>query len=431
MRDLTQLAIQKALEPVRASRSLQAAISYLQTVKDEINHNIGKAVLADIPAFSESRNPDVIPELAHHATQHTDELLRLLNDSEPGDFSFVSQHARLRADQHFPLEYTLHAYRVGHKFYSRLLRETVINHMAPNESLQHILTAVAEFSLEYTDAISTIAASAYAEQTRLNADIAVDRRVQLMNLLLEGHDESDQRVTQLLKAAGFSDDNQTFCVALAQSADPAEMALPARARRMATYIDGLFAETRLRRLIDVRDHKITMIFAQPRRQSGWTSPTTSLAELTSRTLKQVGISAVIGVSNDAPSTSHIPPAYQEAELALQLASVQQPVCLFHQIPLDNILLYFAGDAFRKALPHWSDTFFTADDRPHGSQPAGRLTETIHAYAGADMNVLKTAETLGLHANTLYARFDKITELTGLNPRRFHDLTTLLLVIKSR
>ena len=35
------------------------------------------AVLAEIPAFSESRNPDVLPDLVQHSSRHAAELVRL------------------------------------------------------------------------------------------------------------------------------------------------------------------------------------------------------------------------------------------------------------------------------------------------------------------------------------------------------------------
>jgi sugar diacid utilization regulator len=58
---------------------------------------------------------------------------------------------------------------------------------------------------------------------------------------------------------------------------------------------------------------------------------------------------------------------------------------------------------------------------------GALTATLRAYADADMNVLKTAEALALHPNTIYARMQKINDLTLRNPLSFHALTELLLV----
>ena len=43
-----------------------------------------------------------------------------------------------------------------------------------------------------------------------------------------------------------------------------------------------------------------------------------------------------------------------------------------------------------------------------------------------MNVLKTAKALGIHPNTIYARLQKIDDITGRNALSYHALTELLL-----
>ena len=54
-----------------------------------------------------------------------------------------------------------------------------------------------------------------------------------------------------------------------------------------------------------------------------------------------------------------------------------------------------------------------------------------AFADENMNVLRTAKRLRAHANTVYARFNKVAALTGRDPRAFHMLGELLIVIASR
>jgi len=130
--------------------------------------------------------------------------LRLLNGGKVGEFEFVREHACRRADNRFPLEATLHAYRCGHKVFSRWMREAMLAATAPGEDAQQMIAAVADFTMEYTDAISTIAASTYVAQTRLLADVAGDQRAELINILLDGYDESDDRVAKILKNEGTS-----------------------------------------------------------------------------------------------------------------------------------------------------------------------------------------------------------------------------------
>jgi sugar diacid utilization regulator len=143
-------------------------------------------------------------------------------------------------------------------------------------------------------------------------------------------------------------------------------------------------------------------------------------------LSELGNAVLVGVSNDVPSTAHIPAAYHEALAALELATAAERVQQFSAIPAQRLLLHLARDEFQRVLPAWSRAFYAADDASHGS-----LVATLQAYADADMNVLKAAARLAVHSNTLYARFQRIADLTGLNPTRYHALNELLIVATAR
>jgi len=422
MPDYHANALNEALHRLAGSPLLAGIIDHVATNAVAIEAELQKAVLAEVPAFSRSRNPDILTELARHAAQHTREIVRLLRSRRLGDFGFVQDHARRRAEQRFPLEATLHAYRSGHKVFSRWLRLSAQSVASRAQDAQRAVAAVADFAMEYTDAISTTFAGTYSAHTLLLADVAGDQRAELLEILLNGHDEADVRVAPLLREAGFLEQRQSFCIALARSVDPTEMLSAARARRLADSIDKIIADSPVRRLIDVHANKAVMVFADIRRKSGWTAPNSSLAKRMSAALTFVGNAALIGVSNDVPSTSHIPTAYREATAALDLASVTQRVVQYSEIPLQRLLLYFAGDDFQRVLPDWADRFYAADRDAHGA-----LSATLRAYASTDMNVLRAAKALGVHPNTIYARFQRIFDISGLQARGFNDLTALLIV----
>ncbi len=408
------IALSDALRHL-ASPRLAATIRRLADNAALITAELNRAVSTEVPQFSASMNPDILPEAARHSAQHVEEIVRLLRGGPLSEFDFVQEHARRRAEQRFPLEATLHAYRSGHKVLSRWLRESAT-----------AAAEAADFAMNYTDAISTIFASTYSAHTLLLADIAGDQREELLRLLLDGHDEADLRVARILRDAGFPNKRQYFCVALARSVDPAEMQSAARARRLAESIEKIMSESAIHRLIDVYANKVTMVFADVRRESGWTAPRSSLAARISETLALVGNAVLIGVSNDVPSTAHIPTAYKEATAALELAQVTERVVQFGDIPLQRLLLYFAGENFRRVLPSWTDEFHAADERANG-----RLRETLRAYSAADMNLLQAAQVLAVHPNTIYARFQRISDISGLQARSFNDLTTLLIVAGSK
>ena len=415
-------ALNDALRRVAGSPVVAAAIDRIADNAAAIAAQLQQAVLAEVPEFSKSRNPDLLPELASHGKEHIGEILRLLRGGALGRFDFVHEHARRRAEQRFPLEATLHAYRSGHKVLSRWLRESVMTVASPKEDVQRAIAGIVDFAMEYTDAISTTFAGTYSSHSLLLADVAGDQRSQLLHILLDGHDEADVRAARILRDAGFLDERQSFCVALARSVDPTEMLNASRARRLADSIEQIVAELSVRRIIDIHRNKVTMVIAAVRRDSGWTAPRSSLAKRIREALSFVGNAALIGVSNDVPSTSHIPTGYREATTALELASVSRRVMQFADIPLQRLLLHFAAEDFRRVLPAWTNEFYAADDNAGGA-----LVATLRAYASVDMNVLKAAQVLDVHPNTVYARLQRIFDISGLQARSYGALTDLLIV----
>jgi len=417
--------LQEALARLTGNRYLLPAIERLGAQSDAMVRELRERVVAEIPAFSESRNPDTLPQLAQHAAEYADELLRLLRGGEIADFGFVSAHARRRAEQRFPLEALLHAYRCGHKVFSHRLREAVLSAADPATDAPGLVAAIADFSIEYTDAISTVATSAYVAQTRLLADVAGDQRARLLNILLSGYDEADGRVTRILRDAGYLDHRQSFCIVLAQPIEPAEMQNPARARRLADAIGTILQDSTVRRLVDVRDNLVTGVFSHTRRSSGWTAPNAELGARLAAEAASLGTAVLVGVSNDVPSTSQIPQAYREAALALEFANVGNRVVQFSAIAARRLILHLARDRFLQAPPAWASAFMDADRKSNGA-----LASTLRAYANSDMNVLKASDAMLIHPNTVYARMQKILELTGLDARTYHGLTELLMVADS-
>lgn len=201
---------------------------------------------------------------------------------------------------------------------------------------------------------------------------------------------------------------------------------PARARRLADTVASLLARTGQRTLVDVRDSEVVAVVCTVRRASGWSAPRSSLASAVTSALQRAGNAVLIGVSNDAPSTAHLPHAYEEARLGLEMADHRARVVPFGAVGLRERMLHLCRPEVARMLPEWSQSLFDADDRSSGA-----LVNTLRRYAEADMNVLRAARALGAHPNTVYARMDRITEITGLQPRSFSALTELLTVADCR
>jgi hypothetical protein len=387
----------------------------------EAARSLREAVIAEIPAFSTSNNPHVLPELDAHAIDHIREIRRLFGGGDVGAFAFVRAHAQRRAEQRFPLEATLHAYRCGHKVLSRWMRDAAIASTSVNG--ERAVAGVADFSIEYTNAISTIAAAEYVLRTRILAEAEGDRRAELLNLLLRGYDESDERVGRLLKRAGYLQQRQSYCVVLAQSTDPLEMNNPSRVQRMIEAIATASASASIRTLVGTRNNVVTAVFSDTRRISGWTAPQSRLAERIQAALMVLGPAVLIGISADQPSTAFIPNALREATVALDFASVTERVVQYSGLSVRRLLLHRAGSHMQSSAPPWSSALTSADEKSRGA-----LIQTARALADADLNVQKAARALELHPNTIYARIERIQQLTGLDCQRYHDLTDLLLAL---
>ena len=414
------------LRPLRQAYARLAELGVVPNAAASMRANARDAIVAlrsevlrEVRGFSDSGNPQVLPELGEHAKAHVGELMRLFSGGEFGDFAFVRDHARLRAEQSFPIELTLHAYRCGHRVLSRWMRDGAAA-IRP-ESLDRAIAAVADFAIEYTDVISAVMAAEYVAHTRVVAAADGDRAAELLNVLLVGYDKSDGRIARLLRAAGYLDQRRSYCVLAIRSASPGEMDSPERARRILTSLSDLLSDTNIGSLAGLRNGVAVAVTSTVRRQSGWTAPQSSLAERLASMLLQWGPAVIAGVSTDHPSTSAIPRALREASAALDFAGVDRRVVLFPTLPVRSLLTHAGGEYVRATAPAWSVALFAADARADG-----KLLKTLAALADTNLNVQEAGRRLGVHANTVYGRLARIRDLIGLDGQSFHDLVEMLL-----
>ena len=419
-------ALQASVDAMRTYGLVPGVAAVLGDGLAGVRQALKQSVLEEVPAYSDSANPEILPDLENHLRDHVARITALLGGSRDGDFGFVGEYAERLARQRFPLEALLHTYRCAHKVLSPWLRDIALAHADNTAHVRRVVAAVADFVIEYTDAISTMATSTYVNHTRLLAEAEGDRRTELLNILLHGYDESDGRAALLLRRAGYLEQRQSYCVVAARSVDPREMESAARAQRMADSVGEVLSTTPLRTLIGIRDNLVVAVVSGTRRQSGWTAPRSLLADRLMPQLKKVGPAALIGMSNDVPSTSHIPRAAVEAKLALDFASFAARVMPYASVSVRQLLISHARDVMQSALPPWLDDFIRAD-----AKARGKLSATLRAYADADMNVLQAAKLLSVHPNTIYARAQRITDITGRSPLSYHTLTEMLLAADCR
>lgn len=388
---------------------------------DSLSKRLLESILGDVPAYSASRNPDIVPELRAHLDDHIEEAVRLLAGRAPGVFTFVRQHARRCAEQKFPLDAVLASYACVHRLLADAVQDAALQVADDSAQVRRVVAASRDFANAYISAASTFITSEYVLQTRLLAEAEGDQRSELMTTLLRGYDESDSRAAQLLRRAGYLEQRQSYCVVVARSIDPREMENAPRAQRMVDSVAHALRNLPIRVLIGMNDKLVTVVLSSTQRVSGWTAPQSLLADRVYPQLRMIGPAALIGVSTDKPSTTHIPAALREAKLALDFARVDERVMSYSRIPFRDMLVRVASEQVRPALPGWVDGFLLADRKSRGA-----LSATLHAYADNNMNALKTAEALARHPNTVYARMQKIRDITDRDPLTYNDLTELLL-----
>ncbi|MBL9049284.1 MAG: helix-turn-helix domain-containing protein [Tabrizicola sp.] len=365
-----------------------------------------RAILEEHPGFLRSGNPDVLPGLRAHSAAHGRQIAALLTGGAL-ELGFVREHARLRAEQRFPLEMTLRAYQSGAR---------VVGHWLLN--VLHDEGAALDFAQAYTSAVSSAMVAEYVAHTRGLAEAEGDRRSELLSILLDGHDEADPRVADVLRRAGFLDQRQVYAVAVVRAAQVAEMENPARVMRIVAAIGDAMAPTRIRTLAGVRGDVAVAVLADRRRQSGWTAPESDLSERAEERLAMLGPSVIVGLSRDHPATVFVPKALGEAQVALGFADRDARLVRFGDLPLQLLLVHAGAGQVRATLPDWAARL--------AAEPV--LLETLRAMAEADMNLQQAARRLGRHPNTVYLRVEKVKGMTGHDPLRFRGLSEILLTV---
>ncbi|MDJ0759515.1 MAG: helix-turn-helix domain-containing protein [Woeseiaceae bacterium] len=405
---------------VRQLRSLgvgpAAGSLFRRTIKDSLA-TLLSTIQTDVGEFSASRNPDILPELEAHCLDHLEAVAVLLEGASL-DTGFIVEHAQRRAHQRFPLDAELKTYRCLSRVLADTVREAAIGVASDETELRPVVAATAALAIEYTSAAASLATREYVAATRSLAEAAGDRRSELFALLLDGFDESDSRAARLLRNAGYLEQRQTYAVVAVRDVEPREMDNSDRVERIQQSLSEILGNTPARVLTGTRDKTVFAIVSATRRQSGWTRPHTVVSELVAGPLRLMGNAVLVGISNDAPSTAHIPKALREALIALQQADRSKRVRRFGDIGFLELLLTQASTEASAELPEWKETLVAADKK-------NKLRQTLFAYADNDMNVIRTAKSLGMHPNSIYARFDRILSLTGLDPQRYHALTELI------
>jgi len=137
-----------------------------------------------------------------------------------------------------------------------------------------------------------------------------------------------------------------------------------------------------------------------------------------------GASISIGIGRYHPGIRGLARSYQDAQAALSLG------CRFHSRNQVHCLDRLGIAAFigvpdeRTKIELATHLLSPLDHEPE-------LLATLNTFFAADCYPSSTASRLSIHRNTLSYRLEKITSLTGLDPRRFDDAVQIRLALLLR
>ena len=187
-----------------ASRILAA----LKTRKSDLQRSALDGLARENPQFERATSKQFREEALGHCDTILQTMLAIAEGRAatlgPDPFGFVHRHAVRRARQRFPLAGSLNAYRLAHKGYWEMMRDSVASVNYPESEKTECLMILSEFLLEFFDRISGILSDAYiAEEKALWSRVATRTHVALIEDLLHGRQPGDLETQGLCERSGM------------------------------------------------------------------------------------------------------------------------------------------------------------------------------------------------------------------------------------
>jgi hypothetical protein len=397
-------------------------------------HGRGKAIWTRAFDLLQRECPEyrnsVDNEFSRESKRHCAELLRFilsiaagqLHDLGADPFRFVRTHAEWRAAHNVPLAASLHAYRLAHKIYWGMTRSAVLKHAKQAEVIVGLST-LSDFWLELFDTVGASLTEAHAVEQKLVTAHGARAHAGLVEDLIGGVIPRNAEAQRICALCGVRPGEcMAVVVARLVAADEAQVDFEVKLRSLAQLIERSLPPSGFGKLIDIRNSEITGVISSDSDTAR--RALRALQGLASKKHAGNGIAATLGVSLDVTEVSRLPQALEEAQLAISFASSAQPVMMFGNIELMEFLIRHADHSAFRLIPGWARHFSDPTDARSRD-----LLQTVRAFADASFNVKQTARQLGLHANTVYFRLNRVIEITGIDPRTYSGLSLLLTALR--
>ena len=150
----------------------------------------------------------------------------------------------------------------------------------------------------------------------------------------------------------------------------------------------------------------------------------AVSELLARLRRDVASPVTIGIGRYHPGLRGLARSYQDARAALSLGSRFHGPNQVHCLDALGVASFVGVSDERTKLDLATHLLSPLDHEPE-------LLETLQVFFDEDCCISPTAGRLSIHRNTLGYRLDKITSLTGLDPRHFDDAVQIRLALVVR
>jgi len=413
---------------LRANALALQILGTLNERKSEVERCALDGLQRENPQFERAASP----QFREEALGHCNDILQLMlaiasgraSGLGDGPFHFVETHAVRRSRQQFPLAGSLNAYRLAHKGYWEVMRNSIANSFAAEREKNDCLVILSEFLLEFFDRVSGVMTDAYIAEEKLTIARSTRAHVALIEDLLHGRQPGDLDAQALCESCGIRSGAQIAIIVarMRHSGNGAALDRAGELDRLSDLMHRVFSPPEFGRLVDIRKHEVLAVVTagvDPSRRA-----LQVLGALATDLKPEPNGMARIGISLDASEISALPQAYQEAERAVDFTESARPIVHFADIDLMEFLVRRPDAAALRLIPDWANRFMDAD-----SGKSGELSRTISQFAECNFNVKRTARHLDLHTNTVYFRLNRIRELTGVDPRSYSGLTLLLTTVR--
>jgi hypothetical protein len=360
-------------------RVLRQAAERQEAEADRISAAIFEGLRTEIPAYGAIQDPDLIRDVQAVSAAIVTIWLRAIKTGEidADELTPIHQGARRRVRQGIDLPSLLKAYRVAIRV---MWRELLRPPEWRSQELAPLVAVLAEWALDFTDAMTTEVDTAYLDEQRRFAGEAELRRSSLLELVLAGRPEE-------ARLELMPDLRRLHVVVVAEVSDELPM-------EQLDQVGAILERHAQARLWTVRRKSVVAVLKRASAEK---------REVTLQLLEDlVGAETIvtrIGLGGDAAGPESTRSSYAEAHDALRIGTA-----LFGDVRRvhDFTSLGQYGIALKEPLTagRWADSVIAA--RAPGLKKSWSLP-TLESYLVQRGNLKLVARELGVHINTVKYR----------------------------